>query len=139
VLEVFSYTFEFMAVLWSHTEYLCSLYSVVSLPLVYVQDQKMTRIYKYIFLKSKCPLFNLHVNFIESGLSNFCKTVVFWVETQCSLVGGYECFGGSLWLHHQGWIFNLWSPFNLKSEGSIFLWNSGTQIPDYMVSHVKRL
>lgn len=99
-------------------------------------DKNFTNIF---FFKSKCPLFNLHVNFIETGLSNFCKHVVFWVETQCSLVGGYECFGRYLWLCHQGWIFNSCSPFNPMSEGSIFLWNSGIQIPDYMVSHVKRL
>lgn len=67
-----------------------------------------------IFLISNCHFFNLHVNFSEADLSNFWKNVVFWVETQCSLVGGYECFWGSLWLHHQGWIFNPSAPSTLR-------------------------
>ena len=31
---------------------------------------------------SKCPLSNLHVNFIEAGFYNFCKNVVFWDTVQ---------------------------------------------------------
>jgi hypothetical protein len=42
------------------------------------------------------------------------STVVFWVVTLYSLVGGYQCFGGMYHLHLQGWTINIlpkqWHP-----------------------------
>jgi hypothetical protein len=57
------------------------------------------------FLLCSFPCFDvIYVpNYSENLLQcNEIKVMVYWVLTPCSAIGGYRCFGGTWYLHHQG-------------------------------------
>jgi hypothetical protein len=63
---------------------------------------------------------------------NSFKIAIFWDETPCILVDGYQCFWENWYLHIQARRMSL---FYAEDRGTRFLPNVGTYPPIYTTSH----